>query len=225
MQTSIDPEQQKKEFQLALSKFAHEIRNPLALIQSEMQMMASSHPEITACEEWEDIIENLEYIVDLLDELRKYNNAEQLSLKQTDPAALLKNVTASFRPSLEYLGIILETDIPEQLPCLLLDRTKIRQALLNLLRNAQEAISHSHGIIRITAVPESEGVRITISDNGCGMTKLQQENAFQPFTTYKLNGTGLGLSITRQIIEAHGGQIEIQSTPNKGTVFQIFLRG
>lgn len=217
--------QQQKDFQLTLSKFAHEIRNPLALVQSELQMMASSHPEITEYREWEDIMENLEYIRDLLREMTNYNNAGQLSPEQTDPARLLKSIAVSFRPSLEYLGISLETDIPGHLPMLSLDPVKIRQALLNLLRNAQEAISHSHGIIRISAKAVSGGICIAVSDNGCGMTDARQAEVFRPFVTYKSGGTGLGLSITRQIIEAHGGKITVQSVPDQGTVFQIFLRG
>ena len=68
MQDLISPEQQEKEFRLTLSKFAHEIRNPLTLIQSGLQMMAASHPEITGYREWEDITENLEYVKDLLKE-------------------------------------------------------------------------------------------------------------------------------------------------------------
>lgn len=217
--------QQKKDFQLTLSKFAHEIRNPLALVQSELQMMASSHPEITEYREWEDILENLEYIRDLLGEMTNYNNAGQLSPQPTDPVGLLNSIAASFRPSLEYLGISLETDIPDHLPLLSLDPIKIRQALLNLLRNAQEAISHSHGIIRISAKAVSDGICIAVSDNGCGMTDARQAEVFRPFVTYKSGGTGLGLSVTRQIIEAHGGKITVQSVPDQGTVFQIFLRG
>lgn len=225
MQDIVHFEKQKKELQFTLSKFAHEIRNPLALIQSELQMMASSHPEITEYAEWEDIIENLAYIKDLLNELTKYNNAERLSQKRTDPVALLRSIASSFKPSLDYLGITLKTDIPESLPELDLDCTKIRQAFLNLLRNAQEAIQHSHGVICISAAAVSDGVSIIISDNGCGMTKDQQKSAFSPFVTYKTAGTGLGLSVTRQIIEAHGGRINVQSVPGKGTVFQIFFPG
>ncbi len=225
MQDLISLKQQEEDFQLTLSKFAHEIRNPLALIQSGLQMMASSHPEITGYREWEDIIENMEYVKDLLKETADYSHAGQLCPEKTDLSALLKSIMISFRPSLEYLGISLETDIPASLPPLSLDSVKIRQAFVNLLRNAEEAICRPHGVIRISAQAVPEGVSVTVSDNGCGMTKEQQESVFRPFVTYKQGGTGLGLSVTRQIIEGHGGMITVHSVPDQGTVFQILFRG
>lgn len=218
-------EQQKKEFQMTLSRFSHEIRNPLTLIQSELQIMLSAHPELEDYDGWYNIMENLEHIRELLNELTRYNNAEYLSPVPTDVAALLKSITRSFKPSLDYLGITLNTDIPETLPSLSLDKTKIRQAFFNLLRNAQESIQHSHGIITVSARAVPHGIRILVCDNGCGMTKDQMENIFSPFVTYKPAGTGLGLPVTHQIIEAHGGTLDVRSIPEKGSEFHIFLRG
>lgn len=225
MQETTISEQQKKEFQLTLSRFSHEIRNPVSLIQSEFQMMASSHPELTEYEGWYSIMENLEHIRELLDDLSRYNNADFLSPAPTDVTALLKSITGAFKPALDYLGITLETDIPESLPTLSLDKTKIRQAFLNLLRNAQESIQHSHGMISLSARAVPQGINILVSDNGCGMTEEQIQNVFTPFITYKPSGTGLGLPVTRQIIEAHGGTLRVHSIPEKGTEFYIFLQG
>ena len=194
--------QTKKEFQSMLSTFSHEIRNPLALITSEMQMLSDSQPQLCFNEHWDNIMENLNYIRELLD-----------------------RITSSFRPALDYLGISFETDIPRDLPQISLDQTKIRQALFNLLRNAQESIQHTHGRILFSASVVPDGVQITISDNGCGMTEDQIENAFRPFVTYKPGGTGLGLAVTRQIIEAHQGTLCVESTPKEGTSFYIFLPG
>lgn len=173
MQEKSNLEQQKKDLQMTLSKLTHEIRNPIALIQSELQMIASAHPEITDFDGWYHVMENLEYIRNLLNELSQYNNAEHLTLIQTDMSAFLNSVTRSFKPALDYLGISLITDIPENLPLLFLDQVKMRQAFLNLLRNAQESIQHSHGIITVSAVSSDNHISIQISDNGCGMTKCQ----------------------------------------------------
>ena len=74
MQENLTLEQQKKELQMTLSKFTHEIRNPVALIQSELQMLASAHPELNSYDGWYGIMENLEYIRELLNELSRYNN-------------------------------------------------------------------------------------------------------------------------------------------------------
>lgn len=223
MQVNTTAKQQEKEFRFTLSKLSHEIRNPLALVSSELQMIVSSHPEIAAYEGWDDIMDNLEYIKELLNELSDYNNAGKLTLHPTDLYTFLYSILASYKPTLEYLGIKLEADIPSHLPTIPLDQTKMRQALLNLLRNAQEAISHPQGKIKVQAKILPDGIRISICDNGCGITHSQQPDIFTPFVTFKSGGTGLGLPITRQIIEAHGGHLEISSVPDQGTEVRIFL--
>lgn len=215
--------QSKKEFQSMLSTFSHEIRNPLALITSEMQMLSDSQPQLCFNEHWDNIMENLTYIRELLDELSRYQNAGHITLVQTDLSICLDRITSSFRPALDYLGISFETDIPRDLPQISLDQTKIRQALFNLLRNAQEAIQHAHGKIQIAASAVSDGIQITVHDNGCGMTAQQTEQIFFPFVTYKPGGTGLGLAVTRQIIEAHHGTLRVESVPGEGTTFYILL--
>lgn len=223
MQANTTVETLKNEFQFTLSKFSHEIRNPIALISSELQMLASSHPEITAYECWEDLMDNLEYVKELLDELSNYNNAGRVSLTDTDLKSYLRTVISSVKPTLDYLGIALETEIPDSLPILPLDRVKMRQALLNLLRNAQESISHPRGKITVRAEMLEHAVCISVSDNGCGMDLTQQKDIFSPFVTSKPAGTGLGLAVASQVILAHGGRIEVDSSPGQGSEFRIFL--
>ena len=201
MQEKNKFEQQKKEFQSTLSMFSHEIRNPLALITSELQMLSDHHPQLCLDEHWDNIMENLNYIRELLDELSRYQNAGHLSLVSTDTSLWLDRITNTFRPALDYLGIVLETDIPKDLPHLELDQTKIR----------------------IAASAVSDGIQITVHDNGCGMTAQQTEQIFFPFVTYKPGGTGLGLAVTRQIIEAHHGTLRVESVPGEGTIFYILL--
>ena len=84
MQENNKFEQQKKEFQSTLSMFSHEIRNPLALITSELQMLSDHHPQLCLDEHWDNIMENLNYIRELLDEISRYQNAGHLSLVSTD---------------------------------------------------------------------------------------------------------------------------------------------
>ncbi|MDO4276643.1 MAG: ATP-binding protein [Eubacteriales bacterium] len=223
MQANTTVEELKEEFQFTLSKFSHEIRNPIALINSELQMLASSHPEITTFDCWEDLMDNLEYIKELLNELSNYNNAGRVSLKPTNLRDYLNTVISSVKPTLDYLGITLEIKIPDSLPTIPIDRVKMRQVLLNLLRNAQEALSYSQGKIIFRAEQISNGICISVEDNGCGMDLLQQEDIFSPFVTSKPTGTGLGLAVAKQIIDAHGGHIEVSSTPGHGSVFRIFL--
>ena len=157
MKTNATAEQMREEFQFTLSKFSHEIRNPVSLISSSLQMMASAHPDVTDYENWDDIMDNLDYVKELLNELSSYNNAGRISPKPTDIKLYLENILSSVRPTLDYLNIHLETDFSPLLPELAIDRTKIRQALLNLLRNAQEAISNPDGKILLKAEPWEKG--------------------------------------------------------------------
>lgn len=223
MMSDTTAEQLKNEFQFTLSRFSHELRNPIALISSELQMMADSHPDITSISNWDDIMDNLDYIKELLNELSSYNNADCLSLKDTNMKNYLENILASVRPTMHYLGIDLKTDVSSFMPDLPIDRIKLRQALLNLLRNAQESISRTDGIIQVRAYPFQKGVCICISDNGCGIPPEQLKKIFTPFVTSKPAGTGLGLAVTRQIIEAHKGHIEVESVVGQGSAFRIFL--
>lgn len=223
MQSNATAEQLKKEFQLTLSKFAHEIRNPIALISSELQLMASSHPELMGYSQWDDLMGNLEYVKELLNELSDYNNAGKLSPIPVNPGKFLASVLSCEKSILDYLGITLETDIPLHCKTILIDQIKMRQALLNLLRNARESITCPHGKISVCLKNTEHGICISIKDNGCGITSEQQKTIFSPFVTYKSGGTGLGLAITRQIIEAHGGHIEVSSKPGQGSTFLVFL--
>lgn len=223
MQANTTAEQITNEFQLTLSKFAHEIRNPIALINSELQLLASSHPELAGYTQWDDLMDNLDYVKELLNEFSSYNNAGRLSLQPVNPGEFLRGILSCEKPVLDYLGISLKTDISDSPPQLPIDRIKMRQALLNLLRNARESISHADGQITVCLKNTDNYTCISIKDNGCGMTQEQLKNIFSPFVTSKSTGTGLGLAITEQIIKAHGGYINVTSCPDQGSTFEIIL--
>ena len=223
MNADTTAEQLKKEFQFTLSRFSHEIRNPIALIRCELQMVEDHHPELTDSENWHDIMDNLDYVTSLLNDLSSYNNADRISLTDTEMKGYLEHILSSVKPTMNYLGITLETDLSSALPVLPIDRVKLRQALLNLLRNARESISRPDGKILFRACPYQNGICICIQDNGCGISHEQLEKIFTPFVTFKPAGTGLGLSVTRQIIEAHKGHMEVESILHQGSTFRIFL--
>ena len=116
----------KNEFHYTLSKFSHEIRNPITLINSELQMIAAAHPEVQGYKQWDDVIDNLDYVRDLLDELSAFNNANRITPKATDTCAYLKTILSSVKPTLDYLEITLESDIPDAE-----SHRKIRQLFFN----------------------------------------------------------------------------------------------
>ena len=208
---------------MILSRFSHEIRNPIALIGSELQLIEDTHPEVSAYDYWNDITANLEYTKELLNNLSDYNNAYKLSPEKTELLPYLKAIISSIHPTYEYLAISLEEQISPALPALYIDRIKLKQALLNLFRNAAEAVPASDGKVKFCAFASEKAVHISITDNGCGIPENQLEQIFTPFVTFKKNGTGLGLSITSQIIQAHGGKIYAENEPDSGASFHMLL--
>ena len=213
MKNNLILNKKQDEFHLILSRFSHEIRNPIALINSEIQMIEDTHPEVVSFDYWNDITANLEYTKELLNNLSDYNNAHKLERKRTAFTAYLKEIISSIQPTYQYLGITLKTDISPSLPALFIDPVKLKQALLNLLRNAAEAISSADGKVKLCAFSSEQRVHIVITDN----------EIFTPFVTFKEGGTGLGLAITREIIQAHNGNIYAEIESDGETSFHIVL--
>lgn len=223
MKTSATFRPPKEELQITLSKFSHELRNPLTLVSSEMQLMLSKHPEIADYEEWYAITDNLEYIRSLLDELSSYSHAGMIAPQPTRLVPYLNSIVEAVKPTMDYLNITLESQIDPSLPSLPLDQLKMRQALFNLLKNAREAVSCPGGHVALKATHTGPHVCISVEDNGCGILPEQKENIFTLFTTSKPDGTGIGLAIAKEIVEAHGGRIEADCLPGQGAVFRLFL--
>ena len=220
-QNQID--QLKKEFSFTLSRLSHEIRNPVSLISSELQLMASSYPELCSCRQWDSLMDNLEYVKELLNEFSDFSHAGTVHPVSMDPCEFLNTILSCEKPTLDYLGITLETHIEDISASVFLDRIKMRQVIFNLIRNSCEAIDHPDGKITVSLFSTESGICISIQDNGCGMTNEQLQNIFRPFITYKSGGTGLGLAVTAEIIAAHHGQLKVSSVPGQGSVFYIYL--
>lgn len=212
----------KEEFEFTLSKVSHEIRNPVTLINSFLQMMAAKYPQVEQFDYWEDIQENMEFLIDLLNELSKYNNAFRLNLETIDMNTYLKSVVDSMRPTLTYLNITLNYEAASALPSMEVDKIKLREAILNIVRNASESIQ-AEGTISVRAWEEQGLLFLTITDNGCGIPEEYLPTLFDPFVTHKKEGTGLGLPIAKQVVESHGGCIHVTSKPGQGSSFEISL--
>jgi two-component system sensor kinase FixL len=135
---------------------------------------------------------------------------------------LVTEAIALASPSLKTIGIV--TQIPADLPELMLDRVQIQQVLVNLLRNAAEATADSSSpAVTIAVRREGRNVLLSVGDNGHGIEPAIAERLFQPFITSKTNGMGMGLNICRTIVEAHGGRIWAENGAGAGAVFHISL--
>ena len=133
---------------------------------------------------------------------------------------MIEDVIKIQGPHFSQLSIQVEELIPKELPVVAVDGDKIRQVLLNLIKNAAEAMP-SGGKITIEASATDNAVLLDITDTGIGIPL--EVDPFEPFVTTKKAGTGIGLVIVRQIVIAHGGKISYRSRPGEGSTFRIEL--
>lgn len=214
---------------MTISAISHEIRNPLALVYSTLQLIEAQRPDLTSCAHWNSLRQDIEYMKTLLEELSSYNNGDRLQLSRVDANTFLKTLALSFASSLIDTPIEFVSEIAPDLPGVQADAVKLRQVLLNLLGNAQDAVSTvSHPepdrpSISLRARSEKGFLIITVSDNGCGIPEADLPHIFEPFVTHKENGTGLGLAIAKRIVTAHGGTLDVSSVPGCSSVFTLVL--
>lgn len=211
-------------YHTSVSMIAHEIRNPLTLVSSSLQIMEAQHPEVKNFHNWDQTMEDIRFMCDLLNELSTFNNSSTLHHSVFSIEKLLKNIAVSFAISLDAAdsSICFSSKIMPGMGDFTGDKVKLEEVILNLLQNARDAVG-SEGSITLSAERKNDTIIIRCQDNGCGIPADQIDTIFDPFVTYKENGTGLGLSSAKRITEAHGGSIEVNSSPESGTVFTVTL--
>ncbi|MBI4525700.1 MAG: PAS domain S-box protein [Deltaproteobacteria bacterium] len=208
------------------AKFAHEIGNPLNGMYMTAQLLErhfareGESSDDTVMTAFETIISEIKRLSNLLDDFRslyrrgKYN-LEPISL-ETIATELLDLELADYAAR----AIRVQRSFPQDLPLVLGDPERLKQALLNLCKNAAEAMPHG-GTMTIEAYKLKDHIVLEVSDTGMGIPAGL--DIFEPFTTTKSSGTGLGLMIVRQIVAAHGGTLSYASEPGKGASFRVSL--
>jgi signal transduction histidine kinase len=147
-------------------------------------------------------------------------------MRATSLATILDTVTGLLRRDAQLAGIELVVDQPEGPLCVTAQEIQIEQVLLNLGRNALEAMVGRNGVRQLTlsACPDGPGrIELTVSDTGPGLPPDIAERVFEPFVTSKPQGLGLGLSISAGIVETHGSELRVETDPSVGTSFRFTL--
>lgn len=210
--------EEQKKFQ-DLFKIAHEVKNPLSVCKGYLQMLDLDNKRKT-----EKFIHIINVQIDkTLEILKDFSNISQLKIikKKINLNLLLKEISQEVSIfNTAYLKIV--TEIPSENIFIEADFNRLKQVLLNVIKNSKEAIEKS-GQIKISLFKKKKYAYIVVKDNGIGMDAETLKKLFSPFFTTKNNGTGLGVCLSKEIIEKHDGKIEYFSKINKGTKVIIKL--
>ncbi len=208
--------------------FIHEIKNHLSTFGLNIQLLAEdfndpqTQRERRAFERVQRLQNECERLVDVSNDFLRFARLEELNLQPCDLLLIFEELIDFFGPMARNSNIKVNRYLPSDLPPAFLDSEIFKQALLNLLLNAEQAMPKG-GEITIQASVNSESLILNLIDTGKGISAEGLENIFKPFYSTRPGGTGLGLPTTKKIIERHGGTIEAQSEIGKGTKFSICL--
>lgn len=203
-------------------KIFHEIKNNIAFINSSLQLIENQHPEIKSFSYWNDTVQEVGSLKDMLIDLSSARLSDTPDLKKVPSKAFLSELFNSCMTLFRSGNFDCETTFAAFLPDIYVDPNRIKRAFYNLIKNSYEAMNGS-GRIRIAVSAKDAFVCIKLTDCGGGIALDYLPKLFTPFETTKSNGTGLGLLITRQIIEAHGGHLTVDSNPPTGCSFSVYL--
>jgi signal transduction histidine kinase len=219
------------------AQITHEVRNPLASIGLYAELLGDEIAE--RGDEPKRLVSSIISEVDRLTEITetylRFARLPQPKLEREDLGAIVTGVLEFARAELAQAGITLELEVAPGLPEVAADEAQLRQALLNLVRNAKEATTGARGRLRVRVVARTEDARqppnaadaaatkvvVTIADDGAGIPREHLGQIFDPFFSTKERGTGLGLALVQQIVVEHGGRVDVASGPGEGTTFTL----
>jgi signal transduction histidine kinase len=215
------------------AQFAHEVGTPLNLISGHVQLLRANvqaNPQ-AAESRLQTITEQIERIERIVRQMLDRTRTEAAELMPLDLNELLRRIFDTIAPALDERAVRLDASLGEGLPHIAGDADRLQQAFINLINNALDAMP-SGGELRVATSleikdePGSEAqVTVDLEDTGCGMTGEIRSHIFDAMYTTKKRGrgTGLGLVVVRQVMNEHGGSIEVNSAPEHGSRFRLYF--
>ena len=199
----------------------HEIKNSITLISSSLQLVEKKHPEVSDFAYWAETMSEITSLRNMVTELSSARLCDHLNLRHVNLYDYMEDIhdsISAFAALDFHCNIITEENLPE----IDIDPQLLKQALINLLKNAYEAMDKS-GTVTIRVSSENDVVLIAVTDYGGGLDPAFADSIFEPFITSKNGGSGLGLVITKQIVESHHGTIHCDSRSGDGCAFTLTL--
>jgi len=204
---------------------AHEIRNPLSSIKGFATYFKERYYDVPENQQISNLmIQEVDRLNRVVGQLHEFARPINVSEKSIQIKAFLKDSLKLIERQASEANISIRTDFDSEIDEVLIDPDKINQVLLNLYLNAIESMDNGGSLtVTLSKNLKKNGMEIKVSDTGTGITEDDFSHIFDPYFTTKASGTGLGLAIVHNIMEAHGGEITIESRSGQGTGVTIFL--
>jgi two-component system NtrC family sensor kinase len=214
------------------AQITHEVRNPLTAIGLNAELLADEFagPDSEAQTLARAIVKEVDRLTNITEQYLRFARLPQPRFERGDLNDLLRSLLQFASEELRTRGVIVEAQLEPGLPPMMIDDNQVRQALLNLVRNASEAMADSDGEKRLTVRSRrasAEVVAVDVIDSGPGIAEEARRQIFEPFFTTKQGGTGLGLALVLEVVTRHGGKLLVESplqeSPRRGTCFTLEL--
>lgn len=217
-----------------VSNVSHELRTPLALIRlyAETLELGRINTQEKKLEYYSIIRKESERLTALINNILDFSRIEagrkEYDFRETDIAELVRNTLDSYRYQIEQQGFALEEQIERGIPPVRVDREAIARALVNLVNNALK-YSDRDKFLRVKLYRSNGALKLEVVDRGIGIDRNEQARIFEKFyrtcdpLVHNTKGSGLGLSLVQHITEAHGGEVEVESVPGRGSKFTMTL--
>ena len=207
-----------------MAEITHEIRNPLVSIGGFARRLARKLTDADERKYIDIIMGEVKRLEDIIHDNLSYIKTVGPQLARMALNPLIEEVLAVYEEELRQRGIRLERDLAPGLPDLEMDASQMKQAVINMITNAMEAMEKGGVLtVRTFPVPDRRKIAVEIGDTGPGVSPEAMSNLFNPYYTTKVRGTGLGLPITHRIIKTHKGSIKFHNKETGGAVFTIRL--
>ena len=217
-----------------VANVSHELRTPLALIRLYAETLELGR--LNAKEKYQEyfriIREESERLTALINNILDFSRIEagrkEYEFKETNLSELVRSTLDSYRFQIEQNGFTFEENIERDIPPVNVDREAIARSLLNLVNNALK-YSKDQKFIGVSLYRANSSVKLEVLDHGIGIPSAEQDKIFEKFyrcgdpLVHNIKGSGLGLSLVRHIVRAHGGDVQVESAPEKGSKFTIEL--
>ncbi len=207
-----------------LAALAHDLRNPLGVIRSSAQLVIEDQQSPTVKQEVARyIIDEVDRLTHRINDFLRYARQKPPEPKQLPAEQIAQAAIVRWKAQGGYQHLVIDQRYGADLPPVYVDPDQVKEALVNLLINAREAMP-DQGQVTITSRKGQEGtVEVEVADTGCGIPKAHLGRIFEPFFTSKEYGTGLGLTNVKRLVEDNGGTIEVRSEEGKGSRFIVRL--